>query len=75
MRQQAISAIQTDQRQLLTLKVRRAQLGMWDKEVEDRFESALKVYEEVIEEVEPIIEEVTREIHAAWKGSRKSRSE
>ncbi|GAA5992964.1 hypothetical protein JCM5350_003062 [Sporobolomyces pararoseus] len=75
MRQQAISAIQTDQRQLLSLKVRRAQLGMWDKEVEDRFKSALKVYEEVIEEVEPIIEEVTREIHAAWKGSRKSRSE
>ncbi|GAA5969844.1 hypothetical protein JCM3765_004593 [Sporobolomyces pararoseus] len=75
MRQQAISAIQTDQRMLLSLKVRRAQLGMWDKDVEDRFESALQVYAEVIEEVEPIIEEVTKEIHAAWKESRKSRSE
>jgi hypothetical protein len=75
MREQAVSAIQTDQRAILATRVKKAQLLMWDKDIEDRFESALELFKEVVEKVEPIIEGVTKEIHAAWKDSRKSRSE
>ncbi|GAA5841899.1 hypothetical protein JCM3766R1_002531 [Sporobolomyces carnicolor] len=75
MREQAISAIQSEQRAILANQVKRGQYSMWDKDIDDRFSSALKLFEVVIEKVDPIIEEVAQEIHAAWKERRKSRSE
>ncbi|GAA5899656.1 hypothetical protein JCM6882_001177 [Rhodosporidiobolus microsporus] len=67
MREQAVSAIQSDQRGLLAAKVRRGQYQMWVKEVEDRFEPALELFKGVVQDIEPIIEEVTKEIHEVWK--------
>lgn len=57
MREKAVSEIQSDQRAILSVKVKRGQYSMWDKDVVDRFEPALRLFENVLEEVEPIIEE------------------
>lgn len=57
MREKAVSEIQSDQKAILAVKVKRGQYGMWDKDVEDRFEPALRLFENVLAEVEPIINE------------------
>jgi hypothetical protein len=67
MKDQAVSDVQSDQRELLAARVRRAQLGMWDKDVEDRFEPALELFKNVAEEIEPVINDIAKEIHQTWK--------
>ncbi|GAA5863433.1 hypothetical protein JCM8547_006979 [Rhodosporidiobolus lusitaniae] len=72
MKQQTVSAIQSDQRALLAARVRRGQYQMWDKEVEDRFQPALIIFQNAIEDLDPIIAEVTKEIHAVWEEGNKA---
>ncbi|GAA5843078.1 hypothetical protein JCM11251_002725 [Rhodosporidiobolus azoricus] len=67
MREQAVSAIQSDQRALLAARVRRGQYQMWDKDVENRFEPALEMFKQIVIDIDPIIEKVTKEIHEVWK--------
>ncbi|GAA6018689.1 hypothetical protein JCM11491_001262 [Sporobolomyces phaffii] len=74
MREQAISAIQSDQRAILATQVKRGQYLMWEKDAENRFDTALRIFDVVLEKVEPIIEAVAEELLAAFKESRKSRS-
>ncbi|BGP27363.1 proteophosphoglycan 5 [Rhodotorula toruloides] len=66
MKQAAVHEIQSAQRALLDARVRRGQLLMWDEEVETRFDAALELYKSAIAEIDPIIDEVTKEIHDAW---------
>ncbi|GAA5969948.1 hypothetical protein JCM21900_002450 [Sporobolomyces salmonicolor] len=74
MREKAVSEIQSDQRAILAVRVRRGQYQMWEKDVDGRFEAALELFRSALDEVGPIIAEVTTEIHAAWKGRKKDRS-
>ncbi|GAA5889557.1 hypothetical protein JCM5296_005984 [Sporobolomyces johnsonii] len=74
MREKAVSEIQSDQRAILAARVKRGQYQMWQKDVDGRFEAALELFRSALDEVEPIIEEVTKEIHAAWKDRKKDRS-
>ncbi|CEQ41752.1 SPOSA6832_03505 [Sporobolomyces salmonicolor] len=74
MREKAVSEIQSDQRAILAVRVRRGQYQMWEKDVDGRFEAALELFKSALDEVGPIIAEVTTEIHAAWKGRKKDRS-
>ncbi|BGP35067.1 hypothetical protein JCM10296v2_006897 [Rhodotorula toruloides] len=66
MKQAAVHEIQSAQRALLDARVRLGQLLMWDEEVETRFDTALELYKSAIAEIDPIIDEVTKEIHDAW---------
>lgn len=68
MREKAVSEIQSAQRAMLQARVKRAQYQMWDKDdTEERFARALALFKSATEEVEPIIEEVSNEIHAVWQ--------
>ncbi|BGP51473.1 hypothetical protein JCM10450v2_007415 [Rhodotorula kratochvilovae] len=71
MREKAVADIQGAQRAMLAARVRRAQYACWDEDVEDRFEPALKLLESALDEVDPIIDEVTKEIHDVWKARKK----
>ncbi|GAA5983366.1 hypothetical protein JCM11641_006047 [Rhodosporidiobolus odoratus] len=74
MREQAVSHIQSDQRALLHARVRRGQLVMWQKETgEGRFQTALEVFQGVGEEVGPVIDEITEEMHRVWKGTQEGK--
>ncbi|GAA5942532.1 E3 ubiquitin-protein ligase IRC20 [Sporobolomyces koalae] len=75
MREKATSEIQSMQRAILAIRVKKGQYELWDKDDEKRFESSLKVFEEVLAGCEPIIEAVAHEIHEAWKKDNKSRAE
>ncbi|GAA6044440.1 hypothetical protein JCM8097_006647 [Rhodosporidiobolus ruineniae] len=75
MQEQAVSAIQSDQRALLAARVRRAQYIMWREGQEHRFETALALFQAAVEDVDPIIDEVVQEIHAVSKEARKKRKD
>ncbi|GAA5866067.1 hypothetical protein JCM3774_000014 [Rhodotorula dairenensis] len=72
MREKAISEIQSEQRAMLHARVKRAQYQMWDKDdTEERFARALDLFKSATAEVEPIIQEVSDEIHAVWQSRKK----
>lgn len=72
MREKAVSEIQSEQRAMLQARVKRAQYEMWDKEdTEERFQRALDLFKAATNEVEPIITEVTNEIHSTWQARKK----
>ncbi len=75
MREKAVSEIQSAQRAMLQARVKRAQYQMWDKDdTEERFERALTLFKSATEEVEPIIEEVSNEVHAVWQSRKRDPS-
>ncbi|GAA6018304.1 hypothetical protein JCM10207_000797 [Rhodosporidiobolus poonsookiae] len=68
MQEQAVSAIQSDQRALLAARTKRGQYQMWDEAVEDRFQPALELFKSVVDEIDPLIVSVAKEIHSVWQG-------
>ncbi|GAA5992971.1 hypothetical protein JCM10908_000775 [Rhodotorula pacifica] len=72
MREKAVSEIQSSQRAMLQARVKRAQYQMWDKEdTEERFERALALFKSATDEVEPIILDVSNEIHTVWQSRKR----
>ncbi|GAA5826106.1 hypothetical protein JCM3770_003829 [Rhodotorula araucariae] len=71
MREKAVADIQSAQRAMLAARVRRAQYACWEEDVENRFEPALALFKSAIDEVDPVIDEVTKEIHDVWKARKK----
>lgn len=66
MREQAIGAVLSDQRQLLWTRVKRAQWLCYDKEDCERFEDALELFASTLLDLEPVIEEVVTSVKEAW---------
>ncbi|BGP19791.1 hypothetical protein JCM10213_003100 [Rhodosporidiobolus nylandii] len=73
MREQHVSQIQSDQRALLAARTRRGQYQMWQKDVEDRFAPALEIFKGVVEQIDPLIEEVATEIHKVYREKKKDK--
>lgn len=63
----AVADIQSAQRAMLSARVRRAQLMCWDEDVEERFVPALALFASAVEELDPIVQEVSDEVHRVWK--------
>ncbi|GAA5891640.1 hypothetical protein JCM8208_007354 [Rhodotorula glutinis] len=67
----AVADIQGAQRAMLLARVRRAQYLCWDEGVEARFETALELFGSAVDELDPVIEEVSDEVHRVWKERKK----
>ncbi|KPV71995.1 uncharacterized protein RHOBADRAFT_56135 [Rhodotorula graminis WP1] len=67
----AVGDIQGAQRAMLLARVRRAQYLCWDDDVEGRFETALELFGSAIKELDPVIDEVSDEVHRVWKERKK----
>ena len=63
----AVADIQGAQRAMLLARVRRAQYLCWDDDVEGRFETALELFGSAVDELDPVIDEVSDEVHRVWK--------
>ncbi|GAA5838983.1 hypothetical protein JCM9279_002557 [Rhodotorula babjevae] len=63
----AVADIQGAQRAMLLARVRRAQYLCWDDDVESRFETALELFGSAVDELDPVIDEVSDEVHRVWK--------
>ncbi|SCV70192.1 BQ2448_1586 [Microbotryum intermedium] len=72
MRANAVSALHIDQRVLLHARMTRAQYGMYDAEDCERFEQSLKLFDEVVVDLEPVIKEVIEQIRQAWRDRAKA---
>ncbi|GAA6022305.1 hypothetical protein JCM10207_003278 [Rhodosporidiobolus poonsookiae] len=73
MQEQAVSAIQSDQRALLAARTKRGQYQMWDAAIEDRFQPALELFKLVMEEIDLLIDSVVKGIHSVWQGRAKNK--
>ena len=67
----AVGDIQGAQRAMLLARVRRAQYLCWDEDVEGRFETALELFGSAVDELDPVIDEVSDEVHRVWKERKK----
>ncbi|GAA6023233.1 hypothetical protein JCM10207_005216, partial [Rhodosporidiobolus poonsookiae] len=73
MQEQAVSAIQSNQRALLAARTKRGQYQMRDEAVEDRFQPALELFKSVVDKIDPLTDSVANEIHSVWQGRAKGK--